>query len=128
MSEKLEITKQILKKYHQEHLLNFYEELSKEEQELLLNQLLEIDFKTMQELYEGTKKSMTVSNDKIEPIEYIDKEKLSKEEKEKYEKIGAKIISNGQYAVAMMAGGQRNKTWTYWTKRYVLLIRKQISF
>ena len=105
MSEKLEITKQILKKYHQEHLLNFYEELSKEEQELLLNQLLEIDFKTMQELYEGTKKSMTVSNDKIEPIEYIDKEKMSKEQKEQYEKIGEEIITSGKYAVAM-AGGQ----------------------
>lgn len=106
MSEKLEITKQILKKYHQEHLLNFYEELSKEEQELLLNQLLEIDFKTMQELYEGTKKSMTVSNDKIEPIEYIDKEKMSKEQKEQYEKIGEEIITSGKYAVATMAGGQ----------------------
>ena len=106
MSEKLEITKQILKKYHQEHLLNFYEELSKEEQELLLNQLLEIDFKTMQELYEGTKKSMTVSNDKIEPIEYIDKEKMLKEQKEQYEKIGEEIITSGKYAVATMAGGQ----------------------
>ncbi len=106
MSEKLEITKQILKKYHQEHLLNFYEELSKEEQESLLNQLLEIDFKTMQELYEGTKKSMTVSNDKIEPIEYIDKEKMSKEQKEQYEKIGEEIITSGKYAVATMAGGQ----------------------
>ena len=106
MSEKLEITKQILKKYHQEHLLNFYEELSKEEQESLLNQLLEIDFKTMQELYEGTKKSMTVSNDKIEPIEYIDKEKMLKEQKEQYEKIGEEIITSGKYAVATMAGGQ----------------------
>ena len=77
----------------------------------------------------GLEENKTINiNEEIEPIEYIDKEKLSKEEKEKYEKIGAKIISNGQYAVAMMAGGQRNKTWTYWTKRYVLLIRKQISF
>lgn len=106
MSEKLEITKQILKKYHQEHLLNFYEELSKEEQESLLNQLLEIDFKTMQELYESTKKPMAVSNDKIEPIEYIDKEKMLKEQKEQYEKIGEEIITSGKYAVATMAGGQ----------------------
>ena len=106
MSEKLEITKQILKKYHQEHLLNFYEELSKEEQESLLNQLLAIDFKTMQELYESTKKPMTVSNDKIEPIEYIDKEKMLKEQKEQYEKIGEEIITSGKYAVATMAGGQ----------------------
>ena len=106
MSEKLEITKQILKKYHQEHLLNFYKELSKEQQESLLNQLLEIDFKTMQELYESTKKPMAVSNDKIEPIEYIDKEKMSKEQKEQYEKIGEEIITSGKYAVATMAGGQ----------------------
>ena len=106
MSEKLEITKQILKKYHQEHLLNFYKELSKEQQESLLNQLLAIDFKTMQELYESTKKPMAVSNDKIEPIEYIDKEKMSKKQKEQYEKIGEEIITSGKYAVATMAGGQ----------------------
>lgn len=106
MDEKLEVTKEILKKYHQEHLLNFYEELSKEEQEKLLNQLLAIDFKTIKELYENTKDSIAVSNDKIEPIEYIDKEKLSEEEKEKYEEIGIEIITSGKYAVATMAGGQ----------------------
>ena len=122
-----EKAKQKLEKYNQEQLLQFYEALTDSEKEKLVKKILEMDLETIKELYESKKKTINI-NDEIEPIEYIDKEKLSKEEKEKYEKIGAKIISNGQYAVAMMAGGQRNKTWTYWTKRYVLLIRKQISF
>ena len=29
----------------------------------------------------------------------------------------ADLIKNGEYAVITMAGGQRNKTWTQWTKR-----------
>ena len=106
MNVKLENSKKILNKYHQEHLLNFYEELSKQEQEELLNQILDTDFKTIQELYENTKKEGIESKDKIEPVEYIDKEKLSKEEIKKYEEIGEKIIKSGQYAVATMAGGQ----------------------
>ena len=128
MSEKLEITKQILKKYHQEHLLNFYEELSKEEQESLLNQLLEIDFKTMQELYESTKKPMAVSNDKIEPIEYIDKEKMSKEQKEQYEKIGEEIITSGKYAVATMAGGQGTRLGHSGPKGTYYLVKNKSLF
>ena len=36
----------------------------------------------------------------------MDKEELSKEDKEKYEKLGEKIIKEGRYAVVTMAGGQ----------------------
>ena len=117
MNEKLEVVKDILKKYKQEHLLHFYDELNQSEQEKLLNQILEIDFKIMKELYENTKKPIKVSNDKIEPIEYIDKEKLTQEEKDKYQQIGEEIITSGRYAVATMAGGQRNKIRTSCTKR-----------
>ena len=47
-----------------------------------------------------------------QPIPYVDKDALTKEEREKYEKIGEKIIKEGKYAVVTMAGGQRNKTRT----------------
>lgn len=53
--------------------------------------------------------------DNIENIGYTDESKLTKEEKAYYEKIGKEIISKGKYAVVTMAGGQRNKTWTYRT-------------
>ena len=84
-----EKAKQKLEKYNQEQLLQFYETLTDSEKEKLVKKILEMDLETIKELYESTKKTINI-NDEIEPIEYIDKEKLSKEEKEKYEKIGAK--------------------------------------
>lgn len=44
MEDKLEIAKEILKKYNQEHLLHFYDELSKDEKNRLLDQILTINF------------------------------------------------------------------------------------
>lgn len=129
MNEKLEVIKQILKKYHQEHLLNFYDELSEEEQEKLLNQIATIDFETMQKLYEGTQNKLTnMPSDEIEPIEYIDKEKLTKEEKEKYEKIGEEIIASGKYAVATMAGGQGTRLGHLGPKGSYYLVNQKSLF
>mgnify|MGYP003549615924 FL=1 len=44
MDNKLTKAKEILHHYNQEHLLYFYDELSEEQKELLLNQILGIDF------------------------------------------------------------------------------------
>ena len=96
----------ILKKYNQEHLLEFYDELSEEEKKSLLEQINNIDFKLVQELYDLTKKEVDFSNQKLEPMEYIDESKLKNEEIEKYRKIGEEIIKNNQFAVVTMAGGQ----------------------
>ena len=44
MDTELHDTMQILKKYNQEHLLNFYDELTEPEKETLLSQIHNIDF------------------------------------------------------------------------------------
>ena len=106
MEEKEVKAKDIVKKYNQEQLLTFYNELSEKAKEELLDQILEIDFEKVNRLYETTKQELEIKEDKIEPMKYIDKLKLSEEEKERLEKIGANIISKGEYAVATMAGGQ----------------------
>ena len=106
MYTKLEEVKEILKKYNQEQLLNSYDKLNEKNKEKLLNQILNIDFDLISKLYENTKKEIKLEDANIEPISYIDKEKLSKEEYEKYEKIGRKVIEDGHYAVVTMAGGQ----------------------
>jgi len=55
MKEKLMMARNITEKYGQEHLLQGYDMLSKDEQNLLLDDILTIDFKEMKELYEKTK-------------------------------------------------------------------------
>lgn len=104
--EKLEEVKKILSKYGQEHLLVCYEKLSNEDKEKLLDQILSIDFDLMNELYEGTKKSIDMGNDEIAPIGYVDKSKLTEEEYNELDSLGTNAIKNGKLAVLTMAGGQ----------------------
>lgn len=112
MGDKYLAVKEKLSKYRQEHLLKFYEELTDEERENLLEDILEINFEQIETLYKETKVEDKFKEDIIEPIKYIDKEKLSEEEKNYYNKIGENSIKNNEYAVVTLAGGQRNKAWT----------------
>lgn len=56
MEDKLKIVREILKKYNQEHLIQFYSELTESQKSDLLNQILEIDFEEILYLYEKSKK------------------------------------------------------------------------
>ena len=104
MDNSLEEVKSILKKYNQEHILNRYEMLDERTQKKLIEQILSIDFELINSLYNDTKKSQ-VNDDKIEPIEYLDKYKLNDKYKY-YENIGKQAIKNGKLAAVTMAGGQ----------------------
>ena len=106
MEEKYEAALKCLKKHNQEHILKNYEKLSETKKEKLLNQILTIDLNQIGELYESTKKEINFANDKIEPIDYVEKAKLSKEDFEKYKQLGENAIKQGKYAVVTMAGGQ----------------------
>lgn len=112
MEDKYLIAKEKLEKYGQEHLLEFYAQLDKNKQQKLLEDILNTDFDQIQRLYNNIQNDNKNLEAQIEPIEYVNKEKLSKEEKRYYENIGQDIIKNGQYAVVTMAGGQRHKTWS----------------
>ena len=57
-------------------------------------------------LYNNTKKEIQFKESKIEPLKYLDKEKLSEEERKKLDDLGEETIKAGQYAVVTMAGGQ----------------------
>lgn len=102
---KYEETLSKLKKYNEEQLLNFYSELTNNEQEELLNQIDKINFEQIEELYKHRKDAPDI-NKKIENIPYIKKEKQTKEEQDLYKKIGEKIIKEKKIAVCQMAGGQ----------------------
>lgn len=117
MEEKLKKVKEILKEQNQEQILEYQIENNEE----LLDKILNINFEQLNKLYEKAIKKEEKIEAKVEPISYVDKDNLTKEEREKYEKIGEKIIKEGKYAVVTMAGGQRNKTRTQWTKRNIRL-------
>ena len=106
MEEKYQRALEILKEYNQEHILNNYNNLSDEKKEKLLDQILTIDFNQIAELFEQTKKQVSFANDKIEPIDFVDKSALSAEELKKYNDLGENAIKQGKYAVVTMAGGQ----------------------
>lgn len=106
MENKLKIAKEIVKKYNQEHLLYFYNELSQEEQNKLIEQILKIDFEKILTLYINSLKPDNISNINISPIPHIEKDKLTNNEIDYYFKIGEAAIKNNEVAIVTMAGGQ----------------------
>ena len=105
MYEKIEEIKAILKKYNQEQILNNYEKLDETHKKQLIEQIENLDFELINNLYNNTKKEAKNSNDEITPIEYLDKYKLNDKYKY-YENIGKKAIKEGKLAAVTMAGGQ----------------------
>ena len=97
---------QLLKEYNQEHIIELLNKLEGKQKEELLEQLKNIDFHQISELYENTKKEIELKENKIESISYLDKEKLTKNEKNTFDNLGEKEIISGHYAVVTMAGGQ----------------------
>ena len=104
--------KEKLKKYNQEHLLIWYDKLIEQKREELLNQILKIDFEQIEKLYKETQIKKDFKDCKVEPLAYIDKQKIPQEEKERYEELGVNIIKQGKYAVVTMAGGQGTRLRT----------------
>ena len=104
--DKVQDTIDILKIYNQEHIINFLEKLEGKNKVELIEQINRIDFHQMMELYDNTKKEIEIKENKIEPLPYLDKEKLTKEQREEFDMLGEVALRKGQYAVVTMAGGQ----------------------
>ncbi|MCI8759922.1 MAG: hypothetical protein HFJ34_02155 [Clostridia bacterium] len=111
MDRKIDELQSILKKYEQEHLLKHYETLDEKNKKELCHQIENIDFELINSLYKKTKKEEKHENDKITPIEYMDKYKLNDQYKY-YENIGKKAIQEGKLAAVTMAGGQGTRLRT----------------
>jgi len=97
---------EILKKYNQGHIIKLLEKLSDEQQEELIKQIHEINFEQIIELYNNTKKEIEFKESKIEPLNYLDKAKLTENQAKEFDELGEEIIKRGEYAVVTMAGGQ----------------------
>ena len=95
-----------LKEYNQNHIIRLLEKLDEKRQNELIKQIQTIDFHQIMELYNNTKKEIKFKESKIEPLEYLDKAKLTEVQKAKFDKLGEETVKNGEYAVVTMAGGQ----------------------
>ena len=104
--DKIQDTIDLLKIYNQDHIIKLLEKLDDEKKRELIDQISKIDFHQIKELYDNTKKEIEIKENKIEPLPYLDKEKLSEEQKEEFQRLGEEVIEKGEYAVVTMAGGQ----------------------
>lgn len=109
LETELKLVKVILEKYGQMHLLQFYDELTNDEKEALLQQILTIPFEEILHLYEKSKFDVFDSTEEISPLSYICKDALSEKEISFYSDIGNKVIKNGKIGVITLAGGQGSR-------------------
>lgn len=103
---------EILKQYKQEHIIDFINKSDEETKIKLINQVLNIDFEELKELYNKTFEDLYVDLEELHPIAGVNPDRLSKEELDKYVRIGTEIIKNNKFAVATMAGGQGTRLRT----------------
>ena len=98
----------LLKENNQEHLLKYLEMANEEQKQELINEIMDLDFKHIKELYSLSSRDneKAIESCIIEHTKFVDKYKISEEEFNRYKNIGEEIIKNGEYAVVTMAGGQ----------------------
>lgn len=89
-----------LKKYNQEHLLKFENELSKNEKEALYNQIEEIDFSYLNEL----NNSKQAKEEVVSPLKTMTLCEIEKDFA-KFEKIGLEYLKKQEVAILLLAGG-----------------------
>ena len=104
--ENFEEVERKLKRYNQEHLLDYYNNIQDENlKDKFEKQLKNIDYELIDSLYKKTTIPIKENVDNIEPINYWDKERLGGKY-DFYESIGIDAIRSGKLAAVTMAGGQ----------------------
>ena len=89
----------LLKKYGQEHVLRFYDELDENGQRSLLKQVEEIDFEMLGAI--GAKQQ---KKGKISPLGAVEIDEIN-ERKEEFVEEGLKAIREGKVGAVLLAGG-----------------------
>lgn len=93
--------KELLRRYNQEHIIPYLEK-----NEELEKQVLKIDFEELNKLCLKARNLRIEELENIQPINAINPDKLSQNEKEALIKKGTEVISENKLAVVTMAGGQ----------------------
>ena len=97
----LEEAKKKLEKYGQMHVLKYYDELTADEQEALLQQIEETDFEVLKNaanLGKGSKRG------EFKPLAAMQLSEIE-EKKDEFNRIGTDAIKQGKVAACLLAGG-----------------------
>ncbi|MBR1477870.1 MAG: UDPGP type 1 family protein [Lachnospiraceae bacterium] len=97
----IEAAKEKLKKYGQEHLLKYYEELSAEEQVALLTQIDETDMTVLSSV---SHKSELSKKGRITPLAAMELSEIEKN-RDSFKNIGLTAIRDGKVGAVLLAGG-----------------------
>ncbi len=95
-----------LKIYNQTRTLKILENVNKETRKKIIEELHDINFVQLRELYNNIKEEAEVDVGELKPIKSLNPDKISNEEKEMYEEVGVGIVKNNKFAVVTMSGGQ----------------------
>jgi UDP-N-acetylglucosamine/UDP-N-acetylgalactosamine diphosphorylase len=98
-----------LAKYKQEHLLNYFDSLSSNEQKILLAEINSIDFESIQELFNSLSTKTTQKAPSFSPMSCCYQEEQSNEQKISWTEVGKKSLDNNELAFLLMAGGQGSR-------------------
>ncbi|MDR0948032.1 MAG: UTP--glucose-1-phosphate uridylyltransferase [Lachnospiraceae bacterium] len=97
-----------LKKYDQEHLLTFYEDLSEHEKETLLAQISEVDLSYQKAAVAAAQGGFALPRGEIAPIAVRKLSQIALEEAE-YRRIGLDAIKQGKLGAILLAGGMGSR-------------------
>ena len=108
MNRKFEAVSELTSRFGQQHLLQYYHELSPTERENLLDQIFSLDFELISSLYTNlisNNQPRDIQGD-ISPLKAVDFNQIPEIEKDKYYEIGLEALKNGKVAAFLVAGGQ----------------------
>ena len=90
----------LLSSIGQEHVLRYFDELSEDQQKILLSQIEETDFSVLSRLSE-TQTDLKGTFSPLEAMQYTEIEKR----KEEFYDVGIKTLKEGKVAALLLAGG-----------------------
>ena len=107
-----------LAEYHQEHLLQWWDELSDEQQTSLKTQIESVDFETIQRVWQESKQGSDTADTGVDRVEQaaapgaVVLQPSSDAEETQWQhatKVGAKLLTDSKVAVITVAGGQGSR-------------------
>lgn len=110
MSDRYNKAVEMVKKYNQEQLLQFYNILNENEKSILIDEILSIDFKVIQSTYNEMKnRKVNKNKNQLKPLKAKNLKMYSDAERSNFYRIGMNALEAGKVAVYLVAGGQGSR-------------------